>query len=700
MADDFVNGPFAYRQMARIQVARGRMEQAERLYLDALVEFDDTGLVVDYASFLVDSGRVDEAVESLRRLDWDDRGAVPAYRQLAQHLVQAGHADSALKAFAAGIGRFPQAAALYRDHAKLLNERGKFADAVAVLNRLVAIKPLDAANWSPLVYMIARAERHAEALETLARARAAMGGSLDALCALGRVAERSLMHDSAEALFAEAVQAYPDDPRACAEFGGYFLRQGALRSALRHLSQAVALDPGDAQVQSDLAYVKGALRFLGLESDDGPASGEEVLLPEALFPVVRRLHEAGGRRFDYRPGRAMIVTSSLTAGGAERQAANTVTELVRAHPRVDSVVLGAASLSTRRRRNFYLSRIRHLPIDIVSLEDLAIEDPLGHPDVEPFREILGYFTADIRPDIARWIIVFSAQRPQVVHTWQDYINIAAGVAALLVGVPRLVMGTRNTRPDNKYRRLKRYMHTAYNEMVKLPSVGLINNSIAGARDYEAWLGLREGECGVIWNGLNLSSLTEQAREQSDMRRTLGIPDGVPVMGGVFRMSDEKRPLLWLDTAAIVARAHPDAHFIMCGDGVLYNDVRDYADQLGLSGRVHLPGMISNIGAWYGAMTIFLLASRKEGLPNVLIEAQAFGMPVVSANVGGAAEVIIAGETGWAVDDADAEQLADRVLWCLARPDWMEACKGKAPGFVNATFSLDAMAAKTLTSYQL
>jgi glycosyltransferase involved in cell wall biosynthesis len=416
----------------------------------------------------------------------------------------------------------------------------------------------------------------------------------------------------------------------------------------------------------------------------------------------------------------MIVTSSLTAGGAERQAANTVTELVRAHPRVDSVVLGAASLSTRRRRNFYLSRIRHLPIDIVSLEDLAIEDPLGHPDVEPFREILGYFTADIRADIARWIIVFSAQRPQVVHTWQDYINIAAGVAALLVGVPRLVMGTRNTRPDNKYRRLKRYMHTAYNEMVKLPSVGLINNSIAGARDYEAWLGLREGECGVIWNGLNLSSLTEQAREQSDMRRTLGIPDGVPVMGGVFRMSDEKRPLLWLDTAAIVARAHPDAHFIMCGDGVLYNDVRDYAKQIGLNerihlpgiveasdadagsdrGRMHLPGIVANIGAWYGAMTIFLLASRKEGLPNVLIEAQAFGMPVVSANVGGAAEVIIAGETGWVVDDADAEKLADRVLWCLARPDWMEACKGKAPGFVRATFTLDAMAAGTLNAYGL
>jgi glycosyltransferase involved in cell wall biosynthesis/tetratricopeptide (TPR) repeat protein len=699
VADDFAHGPFACRQMAKIQIASGKPEEAERIYRDALIEFDDSGLIVDCACFLADCGRTDDALQTLRRLDWDDRGAAPAYRELARHLVQAGRAESAIAVYAIGIERFPQSGALYRDQAKLLNESGRFSEAVAVLDLLVERKPKDAANWSQLIYIIARAERHAEATHALARARAALGDGVDALAALARAAERALMHEEAEALLDEAVAGFPLSALAFAERGGYFLRQGALRAALSDLSRSVGLDPSNPAVAQDCRYAGDALAFLGATTD-GAFGEEEILTPEALFAVIRerRARDDGGFRF--RPGRVMIITSSLTAGGAERQAANTVSELIRGRDGVTSVVLGAASLSSRRRRNFYLSRIQNLPIDIVSLEAMAIDNPLDHPAVSPFAEILGFFTADIRFDIARWIVAIDAQKPEVVHTWQDYINIAAGVAAILLGVRRVVLGTRNTRPDNKYRRLKRYMRTAYQELTLLPSVLLINNSIAGARDYEAWLGRPEGSCSVIWNGLNLSSLTEQAREQPDIRATLGIPEDAPVVGGVFRMTDEKRPILWLDTAAIVAEAFPDAHFIMCGDGVLYHDVKAYAARLGLAERVHMPGMISNIGAWYGAMSIFLLASRKEGLPNVLIEAQAFGMPVVSANVGGAAEVVMKDRTGFVVDDADAERLADRLVWCLRRPDWMKDCAAVAPGFVNATFSLDAMAAKTLAAYAL
>ncbi len=698
LADDFTHGPFAYRQMAKIHLNGNRPDDAEGVYRDALIEFDDAGIVVDYACFLAGQGRIDDALDSLRRLDWDDRGAVPAYRLLARRLVEAGDPDSAIKALAIGIQRFPQASALFRDHAKLLNERGRFAEAVAALEQLVARKPGDATNWTPLIYIIARAERTEEARATLSRGRAALGSGVDALTALGRAAERALMNEEAEALFLEATKAFPRDPRPHAEFGAYFMRQGALRSAHAYLSNSARLDPTDDGVQEHLRYVADALDFVVSENGESGPPDDEVLLPEALFPIVRKWRARGVGPCDYRPGRVMIITSSLTAGGAERQAANTVAELVRGRPGVTSVVLGAASLSSRRRRNFYLARVRHLPIDIVSLEDMAIDDPFAHPELAPYARLLRFFTADIRLDIARWIIAIRAQRPEVVHTWQDYINIAAGVAAILVGVPRVVLGTRNTRPDNKYRRLKRYMRTAYRELTLLPSVVLLNNSIAGARDYEAWLERADGDCAVIWNGLNLAGLTEQAREQPDIRASLGIPPDAPVIGGVFRMSDEKRPLLWLDAAAIVARARPDAHFILCGDGVLYNDALAHAARLGLADRTHMPGMISNIGAWYAAMSIFLLASRKEGLPNVLIEAQAFGMPVVSANVGGAAEVMIRGRTGWAVDEADAKRLAERVLWCLARPKWLKTCKAAAPAFVNKTFSLDAMAAKTIAAY--
>jgi glycosyltransferase involved in cell wall biosynthesis len=60
----------------------------------------------------------------------------------------------------------------------------------------------------------------------------------------------------------------------------------------------------------------------------------------------------------------------------------------------------------------------------------------------------------------------------------------------------------------------------------------------------------------------------------------------------------------------------------------------------------------------------------EGLPNVLLEAQSLGVPVVAADVGGMSEAVWRGVTGWTVPDADAASLAERVLFCLGAALWM------------------------------
>ena len=107
-----------------------------------------------------------------------------------------------------------------------------------------------------------------------------------------------------------------------------------------------------------------------------------------------------------------------------------------------------------------------------------------------------------------------------------------------------------------------------------------------------------------------------------------------MLGSVFRMSEEKRPLLWLDVAANVAAQRPDAHFVVCGDGPMRDEMRTYAAELGIADRVHLPGAQSNIGSWFKLMDVVMLTSRHEGLPNVLLEAQSLGVPVVAPDVGG------------------------------------------------------------------
>jgi glycosyltransferase involved in cell wall biosynthesis len=98
------------------------------------------------------------------------------------------------------------------------------------------------------------------------------------------------------------------------------------------------------------------------------------------------------------------------------------------------------------------------------------------------------------------------------------------------------------------------------------------------------------------------------------------------------------------------------------------------------------------------MDALLLTSVTEGLPNVVIEAQAAGVPVVSTDVGGVREIIDDGRTGFAVSEATATGLADRILRILSDSQWMESAKAEARMSARARFADDAMIARTLAVY--
>lgn len=286
------------------------------------------------------------------------------------------------------------------------------------------------------------------------------------------------------------------------------------------------------------------------------------------------------------------------------------------------------------------------------------------------------------------------------HAWQDSTNLTAVVAALLAGVPRIVLCTRSVRPDNPRRRLKRFMKEGYQAVLDHPAVVLTNNSRAGANDYADWLGFDPENIQVVYNGIDFDRLERSADavETRQARRNLGIPPNAPVLGGVFRMSEEKRPLLWVDVAAAVARQNPAAHFIVCGDGPMRIDMAERAAALGIGDRFHLPGPQSNIASWYKAMDVVMLTSRHEGLPNVLLEAQCLGVPVVAPDVGGMSETVRQGVTGWTIRDAGAEDLAERVMFCLSDTAWISRARAEAPAFVKGRFSVATMLRENLRVY--
>jgi glycosyltransferase involved in cell wall biosynthesis len=149
--------------------------------------------------------------------------------------------------------------------------------------------------------------------------------------------------------------------------------------------------------------------------------------------------------------------------------------------------------------------------------------------------------------------------------------------------------------------------------------------------------------------------------REDARTRLGLDPRSFVIGTVGRLSRQKAPLDLLAAFAALSRAHADAELVLVGDGPQRAEVEHAVAAAGLGGRVHLLGLRRDVPAILRALDVFALSSRWEGLPRVVPQAMAAGLPVVATRVGAVEDAVREGETGVLVPPGDPETLAARLL---------------------------------------
>lgn len=696
---------FALVQRAMLLERAGLPEEAEADYRAALDRKPrDEQALSGLSRLLFGQSRWQEAAACYELLYRGHEGRTDALLGAGRCLERLDRTDEALRAYdkVAALDPANINAPLYRG--RLLRQLGRTGEAIESWRHFCERSPGNTVAWHELIYMLASAERDDEAVAALGEAEASLPPTAGSWVELGLAAQAAQLDRQAVDYFERAIAADPQPAGPHARLGSFYARRGIVDAAFHHLLASRELFPGDVAVTRQLVDTVHTLDMLGIDHmrlEAAPRRSGEVLVPERLFDRVRNI--ADTQVVPYVPeGRGIVVvSSSLAGGGAERQVVNLLRGL--AVPAFDlELALFCISLAPRSRRDFFLPSLAGLPIDIRTPQDSAFEDYLSAPEVAPHEKLIRCFPADMAVPIAFWLGEFRRRRPRVVHAWQDNTNLTAVVAALLAGVPRIVLGARSVRPDNPRRRLKRFMRDGYRAVLGHPSIVLTNNSQAGARDYAQWLDIDPAGIEVVHNGIDFDQLArsvDPARARK-LRTDLGIPPDAPVVGGVFRMSEEKRPLLWVETAAAVARLEPRAHFVVYGTGPMHADMAERGERLGLGNRLHLPGAENDIASCYEAMDVVLLTSRHEGLPNTLLEAQSLGVPVVAPDVGGVAEAMWSGITGWAVTDADAPALANHVVRCLRDDAWRATAHREAPSLVRERFGIPAMLARTLEVYGL
>ncbi|MEA3195213.1 MAG: hypothetical protein QOD26_3546 [Betaproteobacteria bacterium] len=192
---------------------------------------------------------------------------------------------------------------------------------------------------------------------------------------------------------------------------------------------------------------------------------------------------------------------------------------------------------------------------------------------------------------------------------------------------------------------------------------------------------------VIYNGVDLEHW--QAAPSTPMRGILGIGEKDFVIGLSAVLRPEKNPVQLVEAVAMLRRRGIPARALMIGDGEMRPAIEAAARRAGLADAVSITGLVQDVRPFLAACDVLALTSHTEAFSLAAIEAMALGLPVVHANVGGAAEMIRPGHDGFLFPRGDTGTLVD-CLGVLADPAARWPMGRNARQTVETRFSERAM----------
>jgi glycosyltransferase involved in cell wall biosynthesis len=206
------------------------------------------------------------------------------------------------------------------------------------------------------------------------------------------------------------------------------------------------------------------------------------------------------------------------------------------------------------------------------------------------------------------------------------------------------------------------------------------------------VGLGRSRVVTVPNGVGPGALAPRG----EARRLMGVPDDAVVIGFVGRLVEQKAPDVLLRAFAQAAGAEPRARLALVGSGPLEQSLRDLADRLGITRNVVWLGERDARGVLAG-FDVFAIASRKEGLPYVVLEAMSAGLPVVATASSGIEILVRTGTNGIVVPTGDAAAFGRALATLATRPPLL-ARYGRASADVAAGLTIDRMVDRTSAEY--
>jgi len=308
-------------------------------------------------------------------------------------------------------------------------------------------------------------------------------------------------------------------------------------------------------------------------------------------------------------------------------------------------------------------------------------------EIAPRRDLAALM--QIRREIRAIMASAPAGTPVIVHTHSSKAGILGRWAAWLAGVRTIVHSVHGFGFHDFQKRPVRLLYRALERLTACITTSFIVVSEANRRVGEAAGIFSRNNTRLIRSGIDIAAFAAAPADPQAVRRGLGIPAEAPLVTMVACFKPQKAPLDFVRACAAVHRRCPEACFLLAGDGELRDRIEAAVSECGLGKNFFMPGWRRDVAALLHASRVAVLSSYWEGLPQVVPQACAAGVPVVATAVDGTPEAVRDGRTGFLVLPGDTVMLAEKILWLVEHPEQARAM-GRAAREITPEFDINAM----------
>jgi len=312
-------------------------------------------------------------------------------------------------------------------------------------------------------------------------------------------------------------------------------------------------------------------------------------------------------------------------------------------------------------------------------EALTIVPELIRP-ISPWKDLLA---------LRRLRQLFTANRPDLVHTHSGKAGIVGRIAAKKAGVPIILHTIHGPSFGDFQGWLSNRVFTAAERYAARCTTHFVSVAESMTRQYLAARIGRPEQFTRILSGFDLEPFLG-AHNDMALRAKLGIGQEDFVIAKVARLAALKGHEELITVAPELVAQRPKIKFLLIGDGPLREELRGRIGQL--ADKFVFTGLVEpeQVPALLGIADALVHLSRREGLPRALPQALAAGKPVVAYNCDGASEVCLEGETGFLIEPGDLSKLVQRLIQLADDPALRISLGLAGRGLVREGFSLKQM----------